>query len=45
MPLTAADEDRLEALRPIAADLQRSSPVKIRLVRFDSMVELGEVEE
>ena len=42
MPLMAADEDRVASLRPIARDLV-SRGAKIRLVRFDTMVELDEV--
>lgn len=42
-PLIGADESRLASLREMAQELVRMTGIKIRLVRFDSMVELGDV--
>jgi hypothetical protein len=43
-PLIGADESRLASLREMAQELVRMTGIKIRLVRFDSMVELGDVD-
>lgn len=42
-PLIAADEERLEQLRPIAQRLAAEQNVRIRLVCFECRVELEEV--
>lgn len=42
-PLIGADEARLASLREMAQELVRMTGIKIRLVRFDSLVELGDV--
>jgi hypothetical protein len=44
MPLMAADEDRLASVRVMAEELVRATGIRMRLVRFDTMVELGDVE-
>lgn len=34
MPMVAADEERLESMRPIAAMVAKNSGIKVRLVKF-----------
>jgi hypothetical protein len=43
MPLVAADEDRLQSLLPKVRAMVRDTGMRIRLVRFDTMTELGDV--
>lgn len=43
MSAIAADEDRLRDMREMVKDIVRKTGVRVRLVRFDVMVELGEV--
>jgi len=44
MPLIAADEARLEGIRPIAQKLANLAKMKIRLVRFTNREEIGFVQ-
>ena len=43
-PLEAADEDRLTDMRKIAVEMAKKGGVKMRLVRFDSMVDVETIE-
>lgn len=43
-PLFAADEERLADLREIAQALAKKIGVKMRLVRFDAMVDMETIE-
>lgn len=43
MPLVAADQARVESLRPIAANISKISGVPIRLVKFSQRENLEQV--
>lgn len=43
-PLIFADADRAERFRPKALEVKRATGKRIKLVRFERRVEIGEVE-